>query len=234
MNYPAYIAHMEALTGRRLPALYHRLAADGMLDWGTGAPDWYKTTYPRLLIHPPLLFIGNDFEIPAADQLPPEIDDDLCFTLKPAYRHRFIAFGQSGAGDAYAFAYLDDAAAEPCITCIYHDDNSRLLAADLHDFIYIMLLQANRTWGSEDDDDATYRAKLYAQLESHRPYLKPTHYDTCTPSTRATSSPSTTDAAAHTLSIARPRTTKKHSSSLPTPPLPGAAKPLTLLRPDLS
>lgn len=177
MNYPAYIAHMEALTGRRLPALYHRLAADGMLDWGTGAPDWYKTTYPRLLTHPPLLFIGNDFEIPAADKLPPEIDDDLCFTLKPAYRHRFIAFGQSGAGDAYAFAYLDDAAAEPCIACIYHDDNSRLLAADLHDFIYIMLLQANRTWGSEDDDDATYRAKLYAQLESHRPYLKPAHYD---------------------------------------------------------
>jgi len=89
---------MEALAGRRLPALYHRLAADGMLDWGTGAPDWYKTTYPRLLIHPPLLFIGNDFEIPAADQLPPEIDDDLCFTLKPAYR--YLTGGASGLARA--------------------------------------------------------------------------------------------------------------------------------------
>ena len=39
MNWQDYIAQMEARQGKTLPALYKRLTADGMLDWGASSPD---------------------------------------------------------------------------------------------------------------------------------------------------------------------------------------------------
>jgi len=177
MNWQDYIAQMEVRQGKILPALYKRLAADGMLDWGASSPDWSKTTYPKLLAHPPLLLIGNDFEIPTPETLYNDYADcDFGYlTLKAEYQHRFIPFATSGAGDIYAFAWLDESA-EPCIVLLYHDsDESLRLEVNLEDFIFAMLLQVEPDCDENDDD--TFRAKLQAQLTSHRPYLKPEHHD---------------------------------------------------------
>ena len=177
MNWQDYIAQMEVRQGKILPALYKRLAADGMLDWGASSPDWSKTTYPKLLAHPPLLLIGNDFEIPTPETLYNDYADcDFGYlTLKAEYQHRFIPFATSGAGDIYAFAWLDESA-EPCIVLLYHDsDESLRLEVNLEDFIFAMLLRVEPAYG--EDDSPAFRAKLQAQLASHRPYLKPEHHE---------------------------------------------------------
>lgn len=177
MNWQDYIAQTEARQGKTLPALYKRLAADGMLDWGASSPDWSKTTYPKLLAHPPLLLIGNDIEIPTPETLYNDYGDcDFGYlTLKAEYRHSFIPFATSGAGDIYAFAWLDESA-EPCIVLLYHDsDESLRLEVNLEDFIFAMLLRVEPAYG--EDDSPAFRAKLQAQLASHRPYLKPEHHE---------------------------------------------------------
>ena len=177
MNWQDYIAQTEARQGKTLPALYKRLAADGMLDWGEINPSWSQTTYPRLLAHPPLLLIGNDIEIPTPETLYNDYGDcDFGYlTLKAEYRHSFIPFATSGSGDIYAFAWLDESA-EPCIVLLYHDDDESLrLAANLENFIFAMLLRVEPAYG--EDDSSAFRAKLQAQLASHRTYLKPEHHE---------------------------------------------------------
>ena len=178
MNWQDYIAQTEARQGKPLPALYKHLAADGMLDWGEINPGWSQTTYPKLLAHPPLLLIGNDIEIPTPETLYNDYGDcDFGYlTLKAEYQHSFIPFATSGSGDIYAFAWLDENAEEPAIVLLYHDDDESLrLAANLENFIFTMLLRVEPAYG--ENDSPAFRAKLQAQLASHRPYLKPEHHE---------------------------------------------------------
>ena len=145
MNYQDFISQTETQYGISLPNLYKRLAADGMLDWGELCSKWYSETFPKLLEHPPLLLVGSEFELPHADELQ-EINKQLCddsewMSLKPEYRGKLIAFAEAGNGDYYAFDYRQKG--EPCITRLYHDDDFSVVeAANLADFIFRRLLQA--------------------------------------------------------------------------------------------
>lgn len=145
MNYQDFISQTEAQYGISLPNLYKRLAADGMLDWGEAGRNWYSDTFPKLLKHPPLLLVGSAFELPHTDELQ-GINEQLCDdsewrSLKPEYRGKLIAFAESGNGDYYAFDYRQEG--EPCITRLYHDDDFSVVeAANLADFIFRRLLQA--------------------------------------------------------------------------------------------
>ena len=173
MSYQDFISQTEALYGISLPNLYKRLAADGMLDWGEAGRNWYSDTFPKLLKHPPLLLVGSAFELPHTDELQ-GINEQLCDdsewrSLKPEYRGKLIAFAESGNGDYYAFDYRQEG--EPCITRLYHDDDFSLVeAANLADFIFRRLLQAQADYFPEEDTSPEdYRGQLFAQLESHPP-----------------------------------------------------------------
>ena len=181
MSYQDFISQTEAQYGISLPNLYKRLAADGMLDWGEAGRNWYSDTFPKLLEHPPLLLVGSEFELPHTDELQ-EINEQLCddsewMSLKPEYRGKLIAFAEAGNGDYYAFDYRQEG--EPCITRLYHDDDFSVVeAANLADFIFRRLLQAQADYFPEEDTfPEDYRGQLFAQLESHRPYLSAEQYE---------------------------------------------------------
>ncbi|MDO4260160.1 MAG: hypothetical protein Q4C87_11650 [Actinomycetaceae bacterium] len=177
MTWMDYIAYAEQTRGVTLPEVYHRLAADGMLDWGPAGPRWSEEVFPRLLKHPPFLLISSDVELVDSDSmLTDHFDCEFAFELKPEYKQAFIPFVTVGNGDLYVFAYLDGAST-PLIVRLKHDWDSEILANDLQDWMFMQILEADRSWNCPDEDDEGFRRVLLTQLESHRPYLKPTHYD---------------------------------------------------------
>ena len=129
----------------KYPKLYKQLFEDGMLDWGKFGKDWYVTYFKKMKQNPPLLFWGNDFEILEFDRIIEEIDafkdpEDYRET-KPEFQ--FVPFAQTGAGDLYVFQFDEENGENIPITLVLHDDESAtMLAKNLQDFIFRVLLEA--------------------------------------------------------------------------------------------
>ncbi len=126
----------------RYPELFRRLYSDGMLDWGELSPGWYQREFPRLKENPPLLLAFGDIEFFYFDQVDQRMED----LMNPPYYRivdglSFIPFGFNGAGDHYVFQF-DRAQGEdvPVVLMPHDDDSATIMARNLQDFIFSMLL----------------------------------------------------------------------------------------------
>jgi hypothetical protein len=162
------------------PALYHRLYADNMLNWGTFGPDWITHQYPALQKHPPLLLFANDFEImqlnDIADQLLEFADPDYWLDIKPGLR--FIPFAQNGAGDWYCFYLNEQQHDDIPIVLLWHDANQAVYKArNLQDFIFRYMLEAvadleEARYGLLGEENFTEDLSNFSR--THTPYLSTT------------------------------------------------------------
>ncbi|OON69468.1 SMI1/KNR4 family protein [Hymenobacter sp. CRA2] len=171
------LAAIERKYETPLPALYHRLYHDGMLDWfldgGFPNPTWQRDIFPRLSQRPPVLLFAQDFELyRPEDVLTWELPEDW----DPGCR--FVPLGQTGGGDLYAFCPTLAADAELPVTLSLHDDNqTTVVAPSMEAFIFREMLDRATSFdeyalegyaGFEE-----LRADLLRAAEAIRPYLRP-------------------------------------------------------------
>ena len=157
------------------PKLYKQLFEAGMLDWGKSGKDWHATYFEKMKQNPPLLFGANDFELLEFERIIEEIeafkDPEDYRETKPEFQ--FIPIAQTGGGDLFVFQ-LDKADDENIpITLVPHDDESAtILAKNLQDFIFRMLLEAvveiNKYSRIAEQDFEFNRINI---LRTHKPYL---------------------------------------------------------------
>jgi len=166
---------IEQQLGQRFPALYHQLHRDHMLDWGALCHGWVTSVYPTLRARPPLLLYAREFELIApadivghAEQF---TDEDSHVRLREGLQ--LLPFGSTGAGDYYCFWPDPNAPAEPRVVLLWHDDDRvDVLAANLQDFIFRMMVDAVADLGDSLLEEGEVADNLQRWLESHRPYLR--------------------------------------------------------------
>ncbi|MCD2425806.1 SMI1/KNR4 family protein [Niabella pedocola] len=162
----------------RYPELYHRLYADGMLNWGTAGPDWISRQYPLLRQDPPLLLFANDFELMPLDDIRSQMeefaDPDYWMRIRPGLL--FVPFAGNGAGDLYCFLVTEKTADDIPVVLFWHDANrASYLARNLQDFIFRTMLEAVTVVDTEDYGllpTKGFKEDLQRFLRTHRPYLK--------------------------------------------------------------
>ncbi|MDO5692936.1 MAG: SMI1/KNR4 family protein [Pseudomonadota bacterium] len=177
-----FIGELKARHGYDVPAIYHQLHANGMLDWGRLGPDWQAREFERLRARPPLLLYASGFEIMGEAAILDELDS---FYAGPEprvlARHRLLPFGGDGSGDCFCFYFNAQQQDTVPIVHLWHDsDACHFIAADLQDFCFMHMLTvrisaSERQQRSCRMDQALLGGGLHAFLESHRPFLKPEH-----------------------------------------------------------
>ncbi|MDX5517745.1 MULTISPECIES: SMI1/KNR4 family protein [Stenotrophomonas] len=166
---------IEQQLGQAFPALYHQLQGDRMLDWGTFCHGWVTSVYPTLRARPPLLLYAREFELIApadivghAEQF---TDEDSHVRLRE--RLQLLPFGSTGAGDYYCFWQDPSAPGEPRVVLLWHDDDRvDLLATNLQDFIFRMMVDAVADLDDCLLEEGDIADNLQRWLRSHRPYLR--------------------------------------------------------------
>lgn len=166
---------IERQLGQSLPALYHQLHRDHMLDWGAVCHGWIASVFPTLRARPPLLLYAREFELIApadivghAEQF---TDADSHMRLREGLR--LLPFGSTGAGDYYCFWRDPAAPGEPRVVLLWHDDDRvDLLAASLQDFIFRMMVDAVADLDGSLLEEGDVADNLQQWLASHRSYLR--------------------------------------------------------------
>lgn len=170
-----FLADMQRQLGQPLPALYQQLYRDGMLDWGTFGHGWVSNVFPALRERPPLLLYAREFELIApadivghAEQF---TDADSHLLLRDGLQ--LLPFGSTGAGDYYCFWHDPADPAEPRVVLLWHDDDRvDLLAANLQDFIFRMMVDAVAELDDSLLEEGDIADNLRQWLASHQPYLR--------------------------------------------------------------
>lgn len=170
----ASLTYLEKKYQFSYPVLYKKLFHDKMLDWGVFGSDWYTNEFAVRKESPPLLFFAKEFEI-----IPIHNVQDVMDNFKanhPDSPHLLIPFGNSGAGDEYAF-YLNAGEDEdiPIVYVWHDDDRCDYLAKNLQDFIFLKMLEAVVDADAEYDTlmDGNVSENLRNWLTTHKKYLKP-------------------------------------------------------------
>jgi hypothetical protein len=156
--------------GFKYPQLFHRLNADGMLDWGKTGPGWHEDCYPKLRKNPPFLLFASDFKLMQMDEVEKQI---VKLKSKSGMFSRVVPFAKTGSGDLYCFVYgVTDS---PDFLCKFNKrtDVSVKLAKTLDDFVFRELLGAVAEIDPDEfqDDQHSFVEDLQAMLASHRTYL---------------------------------------------------------------
>ncbi len=166
---------IEQQLGQRFPALYHQLHRDQLLDWGTLCHGWVTSVYPTLRARPPLLLYAREFELIApadiAGHAAQFTDEDSHVRLREGLQ--LLPFGSTGAGDYYCFWHDPGTPAEPRVVLLWHDDDRvDLLASNLQDFIFQMMVDAVADLDGSLLEEGDVADNLLQWLASHRPYLR--------------------------------------------------------------
>ena len=120
---------------------FKKLWEKGMIDWykgweNTWKPNcnWHTEVYPTIKDKPPvLLHTGVDFEMLS----PKEMLNYEFIDYWDIDKHKFIPFGQSGAGDLYAFYKNKTNGNETPVVMVWHDENrTEILSKNFEDFIF--------------------------------------------------------------------------------------------------
>ncbi|MGB4812263.1 MAG: SMI1/KNR4 family protein [Methylophilaceae bacterium] len=172
---------IEAKYQFKYPALYHQLFADGMLDVGKKGPNWVKNEYPKRKEFPLLLLYAEDFELLDMEEVVARIED---FANPDDYRradrkHKFIPFGQSGAGDLICFYLNAQVGDDIPIVFVWHDDDKAYFKAkNLQDYIFAKLLEVTlNPYDLKAEAEAVFKHDLNNMLKSHRAYILPYQAD---------------------------------------------------------
>lgn len=180
-EYKVDLAHLKRLEVEyhvQLPALYHQLCLDGMLNTGKYGRDWYSNHYAARLTSPTLLFLSNEFELLEDDSLL-EMAEYVNIDCVPENLIG-LPFAMNGAGDYYCFAYEKSAlTAAPFIILLAHDyDGYCYLARSFEDFIFRHFLEAltDLSFFDLEDDRFIIEDALLTSLKAHQKYLLPAHY----------------------------------------------------------
>lgn len=160
-------ARIEAKTGFRVPELYRRMRADGVLDFP-----------PRVILGEcqPALTVALDFQWITLDKMVAWDPPDYW-----APEHVFVPFGESHAGDDYAWypAWADGA--DVPVVMAWRDDNRCVVEAPhLEGFMYRKLLETMTYYSAfysayEIRTGTTWeehRAAVRKDLDLLRPYLR--------------------------------------------------------------
>ncbi|GHS89199.1 hypothetical protein FACS189487_08970 [Campylobacterota bacterium] len=181
------LEQIEQKFGFKYPDIYRNLYQDGMLDWFRGwnekwtkERNWGTEVYPTLLDNPPLLLFGTYFELLDFNGIAEAImelkDPDDYRQIKPEFM--FVPFAQTGAGDLYVFQFDRQNGDDIPITLVYHDDNAVILAKNLQDFIFRMLLESVLSLNDYSKiDKGDFTANRANILKSHRSYLSEKQVD---------------------------------------------------------
>jgi hypothetical protein len=175
----ASLTYLENKYQFNYPVLYKKLFQDQMLDWGVFGADWYKTEFSIRKQSPPLLFFAKEFEI-----IPIHNVQDIMDNFKANHSnsvHKFIPFGNSGAGDDYAFYLNGEKDGDIPVVYIWHDDDRcDYLAKNLGDFIFLKMLESVVDTNAENDTvmDGDLTENLNSWLTTHKKYLKPGQVET--------------------------------------------------------
>jgi len=167
---------------------FKKLWNDGQIDWYKGWDEpwseernWFTEVYPTIKNNPPvLLHTGSDFEMLSEKEM---LHYEFCEWWDT--KHKFVPFGQTGAGDLYAFYQNIEIEGEHPIVLVWHDCNeTQILSKNLEDFIFRMMMEkiVNIT---EDDSESLYyqgnrdalRKALLADLETAKKYLNSKYID---------------------------------------------------------
>ena len=165
---------IERRTTFRIPDLYRRMCKDGVCNYAGSPQEWQSVWRRRALENPPALLGALDFEWLGLDEMmswsPP--DDWLP-------EHLFVPFGQTGAGDCYAWYPAWAEGDSVPVVLAWHDDNRcECLAPHLEGFLYRQTLEAltyvdprrAQRRGFTSDEA---RQALRANIDVLRPYLRP-------------------------------------------------------------
>ncbi|WP_312236779.1 SMI1/KNR4 family protein [Stenotrophomonas sp.] len=166
---------IEQQLDQRFPALYHTLHREQMLDWGAVCHGWVTTVFQTLRARPPLLLYAREFELIApadivghAEQF---TDADSHVRLREGLQ--LLPFGSTGAGDYYCFWRDPTAPDEARVVLLWHDDDRvDLLANNLQDFIFRMMVDAVADLEGSLLEQGDVVDNLQHWLASHRPYLR--------------------------------------------------------------
>lgn len=174
----AHLKELETVYGTQLPALYHQLCVDGMLNTGKYGGDWYIKYYAERLAAPTLLFLSHEFEL---------LEDDSLLEMAEVVNTDCVPenliglpFAMNGAGDYYCFAYeKSDLTAVPFVILLAHDYNGYCyLASTFEDFIFRHFLEAltDLSFFDLEDENRMIEELLNVLLQAHQKYLLPAHY----------------------------------------------------------
>jgi len=165
----------------KYPELYHRLYNDKMLDGGEFGPNWHATYWEKFKINPPLLLFANDIELlefnrkgngtSVIEHIETLRDPNHYIPIKSEFT--FIPFASTGGGDLYVFQLDKQCGDDVPITLIPHDsDDATILAKNLQDFIFRMLLECAREIDENSRaNDGDLKTNLFNMLRTHKPYL---------------------------------------------------------------
>ena len=131
--------------------------------------------FPTLRARPPLLLYAREFELIApadivghAEQF---TDADSHVRLREGLQ--LLPFGSTGAGDYYCFWRDPTAPDEARVVLLWHDDDRvDLLANNLQDFIFRMMVDAVADLEGSLLEQGDVVDNLQHWLASHRPYLR--------------------------------------------------------------
>ncbi|OPH35616.1 SMI1/KNR4 family protein [Moraxella lacunata] len=175
---------LENKHGFNYPMIYKTLCQNNMLTWGEVNIHWKKEIYPTLKDNPPLSLYINHIEVMDFDDIEHITDmflnQDDHMAINPNYL--FVPFLQDGLGDYYCFWYHHDlpylSKDDVPIVLFHHDyDEADILAKDLQDFIFYLMLYGVVDIESDSELMQDIETNLANYLKSHKKYLKPEHYD---------------------------------------------------------
>lgn len=158
-----------------LPAIYKAVASDGLLAYADAfGPRWYAEHFPQLQAAPPFLLYARDFELCSLR----DVFDQGALLVAAAQPARMLPFAATGAGDLYAFAFSDEAQAEPAIVLWTHEGQQvEPLARTLQEFVFLKMLEMAAGIRLSEDllGQGNVRENLLAWLNTHERYLQHGH-----------------------------------------------------------
>jgi len=146
---------------------------DGMIDWFKGwnepytpSRNWNTEVYPKIKDNPPvLLHTGGDFEMLREEEM---LEYEFCEWWDS--KHKFIPFGQSGAGDLYAIYKNIEIDGENPIVFVWHDDNcTTILSKNFEDFIFRQMVE--KVFDFETNNIGDFQKEIQLDLNSVKKYL---------------------------------------------------------------
>jgi SMI1 / KNR4 family (SUKH-1) len=164
------------------PDLYKRFYQDGFLNWFTPHPNWYAEVYPTIKNKPPFLLYAEEFEIIPSERVIKEMESfiDLQDYRRIDPKYKLVPFATNGAGDLYSFLYNEDFKTETPVVLFAHDDLTlTILANNLDDFMFTMLLEA--VVDINEDSlvlDTNFKENILNMLGTHKNYLSKESYET--------------------------------------------------------
>ena len=147
-----------------------------MLDTGKYGMGWVDRNYERIKNHPIFLIWSNDVELIEEfelDEYIRDIKEPEMWYVKPEFN--LIPFAFNGGGDWYCFYYNEQQGVDIPVVMVNHDeDNFVVLAKNLQDFIFRVLLETASNFYISTESQNRIDKMLWdtrSMLNSHKAYL---------------------------------------------------------------